>query len=99
MTVRLTITPPPALSPWRTRKNSSVERSVERAQPTEASTKTVTPAIITGRRPSASESGPWNGLITPKAMRYALTTSWSSAAEAGRSRAHLGVRRERACRC
>ena len=35
----------------------------------------MTPPMITGLRPSASESGPWNGLISPNEMRYADTTS------------------------
>ena len=38
MTVRLTITPPPALSPCSTRNTSRLSRVGDRAQPTEART-------------------------------------------------------------
>ena len=69
MIVRLTITPPPALRPCSTRQTSSTSSEGASAQPTDATANSVTPTTITGRRPTASEIGPWNGLISPNASR------------------------------
>ena len=39
-------------------------KEVDSAAPTEASAYSSMPAIITGLRPSASDTAPWNRLIT-----------------------------------
>ncbi len=67
ITARATMVPPPAQRPWITRKTSSTGRFGASAQPTEARVKIAVEAMITGRRPSASDSGPWNRLITANA--------------------------------
>jgi hypothetical protein len=72
ITARPTIMPTPALSPCSARNTSSVGRSVASAQPTDASAKTASPARITRRRPTASDSGPCTTLINAYATRYTL---------------------------
>lgn len=67
MTVRLTMTPAPALSPWTTRKRRSQPKVGANAVASEASAYTATPQVSMGRRPMASERGPWKMLITAKA--------------------------------
>jgi hypothetical protein len=69
ITARPTIRPTPALNPCSARNHSSIGSEVDSAQPTEASTNTTRPARITGRRPSASESGPCTRLIAAYASR------------------------------
>jgi len=66
---RLMIWPAPALRPWIARKNSSTGRLGERAQPMEAAMNRMVPPMMTGLRPSASDSGPCSRLITAKDSR------------------------------
>ena len=85
MTVRLTITPPPTKRPWSTRHARSTGSDGASAQPTDAAAYATRPPSITGRRPTASDSGPQNGLIRPKETRYAETTSCICALVTSRS--------------
>ncbi len=78
MTVRLTIVEPPAASPWATRPTSSHSSVGANAHATDAAAYTTSEPMITGRRPMASDSGPWKRLIDANASMYAVTTSWSS---------------------
>ena len=78
MTVRLTIVEPPAARPWATRPTSSHSSDGANAHATDATAYTSSEPMITGRRPTASESGPWKRLIDANASMYAVTTSCSS---------------------
>ena len=69
ITARPTIRPTPADSPCSARNSSSVVRSRDSAQPTEASVNTTSPPRITLRRPIASDSGPCTMLIAAYASR------------------------------
>ena len=64
ITARPTIRPTPADRPCSARNASRVGRSGASAQPTEARVKMPSPPRITGRRPMASDSGPWTMLIS-----------------------------------
>jgi hypothetical protein len=64
ITARPTIRPTPDESPCNARNASSVGRSLDSAQPTEAMANTINPPRITRRRPIASDSGPCTMLIT-----------------------------------
>ena len=65
------MTAPPM--PWTTRKAISMPPDTERAQPTEASVKTATPAAKMRLRPKRSPSAPPAGINAARASAYALT--------------------------
>ena len=58
MTVRLTIVEPPAARPWATRPTSSHSSDGANAHATDATAYTSSEPMITGLRPTASDSGP-----------------------------------------
>src|SRR5690625_5204702 len=74
MTTRETTVAAPATSTCNTKPTKTHRRFGARAASTIAAAKPVRPAIITGLRPTASESGPWKMLITANATMYALVT-------------------------
>src|SRR5690625_4416772 len=85
MTTRETIVAAPANDPCRNRATKSHPRLGASAASTFAAAKLVRPAIITGLRPTASESGPWKMLITAKATMYALVTCCIAVASTSKS--------------
>ena len=64
MIARPTIRPAPADIPCSARNTSNSPMLVDSAQPIEASTNAATPTRMTGRRPSASDTGPCNSDIS-----------------------------------
>ena len=64
ITARPTIRPTPADRPCSARNASNVPRSIDNAQPTDASVNTTSPPRITLRRPIASDSGPCTTLVS-----------------------------------
>src|SRR6476661_2352168 len=72
ITVRLTIVDPPAARPWATRPTRSHPSDGAKAHATDATAYTASEPRMTGRRPIASDSGPWKRLIDAKASMYAV---------------------------
>jgi hypothetical protein len=62
-TARPTIKPTPALSPCNARNSNNIGIDVDKAQPTDATINTASPARMTRLRPIASDSGPCTTLI------------------------------------
>ena len=69
MMARDTTMPAPADMPCSARKNTRAPMELLIAQPSDASVNTESPHSTTGRRPTLSDSAPWNRFITAKPNR------------------------------